>query len=195
MDPLASPWAACYHRESGSQPPPRNATLKSKGDETMSFSFNADEILKMAEQIERNGARFYRSAADAGFDQKISDKLLELAEMEDSHEKIFTTMRGKLDSRETESIAFDPDGETERYLMAMADSNIFDQTVDPSDQVRGKTIEQVLNIALATEKESILFYLGLQDLVSERLGKGKVDGIVKEEMGHVALLKGQLEAL
>ncbi len=161
----------------------------------MSFSFNADEILKMAEQIERNGARFYRSAADAGFDQEMSGKLLELAEMEDSHEKTFTTMRGELDSRETESIAFDPDGETECYLMAMADSNIFDQTVDPSDQVRGKTIEQVLNIALATEKESILFYLGLESFVPERLGKGKVDGIVKEQMAHVALINGYLAAL
>jgi rubrerythrin len=27
----------------------------------MSFEFNADEILEMAEQIERNGARFYRA--------------------------------------------------------------------------------------------------------------------------------------
>jgi len=161
----------------------------------MSFSFNANEILKMAEQIERNGARFYRSAADAGFDQQISDKLLELAEMEDAHEKTFATMRGELGSRETESLVFDPDGETEHYLMAMADSNIFDQIVDPSEQVRGKTIEQVLKIALATEKESILFYLGLKNLVPERLGKGKVEGIVKEEMSHVALINGYIEAL
>jgi len=29
----------------------------------MSFDFSADEILAMAEQIERNGARFYRRAA------------------------------------------------------------------------------------------------------------------------------------
>jgi len=168
---------------------------KSKGDETIPFSLNADEILKMAEQIERNGARFYRSAAAARFDQEINGKLLELAEMEDSHEKTFATMRGELDGRETESLTFDPEGQTERYLMAMADSSLFDQTVDPSDQGKGKTIEQVLNIALENEKASILFYLGLQNLVPERLGKGKVDGIVKEEMSHVVLLKEQLAAL
>ncbi len=46
----------------------------------------------------------------------------------------------------------------------MADSNIFDQSVDPSDKVRGKTIEQVLSIALETEKESILLYLGQETL-------------------------------
>ncbi|MFC2094996.1 ferritin family protein [Candidatus Bipolaricaulota bacterium] len=161
----------------------------------MSLSFNADEILKMAEQIERNGARFYRSAAEAGFDRQISDKLLELAEMEDCHEKVFATMRAELDSKETESLTFDPEGQVERYLAAMADSNIFDQSVDPSDKVRGKTIQEVLAIALETEKESILFYLGLENLVPERLGKGKVDGIVKEEMAHVALINGYIAAL
>ena len=161
----------------------------------MSLSFNAGEILKMAEQIERNGARFYRSAADAGFDQQISDKLLELAEMEDCHEKIFATMRAELDSKETESLTFDPEGQVERDLSAMANSSIFDQSVDPADKVRGKSIEQVLNIALETEKESILFYLGLENLVPERLGKGKVDGIVKEEMAHVALINGYIAAL
>lgn len=161
----------------------------------MSLSFNADEILKMAEQIERNGARFYRSAADAGFDQRISVKLLELAEMEDCHEKTFATMRAELNSRETESLTFDPEGQAELYLAAMADSNIFNQSVDPTDKIRGKTIEQVLSIALETEKESILFYLGLENLVPERLGKGKVDGIVKEEMAHIALINGYIAAL
>ena len=161
----------------------------------MSIDFNADEVFEMAEQIERNGALFYRSASDAGFDQQISDKLLELAEMEDCHEKIFATMRAELDSKETESLTFDPEGQVERYLSAMANSSIFDQSVDPADKVRGKSIEQVLNIALETEKESILFYLGLENLVPKRLGKGKVDGIVKEEMAHVALINGYIAAL
>jgi len=29
----------------------------------MSYDFNADEVFEMAEQIERNGVRFYREAA------------------------------------------------------------------------------------------------------------------------------------
>ena len=31
----------------------------------MAFDFNADEIYEMAQQIERNGAAFYRKAAEA----------------------------------------------------------------------------------------------------------------------------------
>ena len=30
----------------------------------MSYNFNADEIFEIAEQIERNGANFYRTAAE-----------------------------------------------------------------------------------------------------------------------------------
>jgi len=30
----------------------------------MPIPFNADEVFEMAEQIERNGARFYRAAAE-----------------------------------------------------------------------------------------------------------------------------------
>ena len=29
----------------------------------MSYEFNADEVFEIAEQIERNGAKFYRTAA------------------------------------------------------------------------------------------------------------------------------------
>jgi rubrerythrin len=38
------------------------------GELSISFEFNADEILEMAEQIERKGARFYR----AGLKEMIS---------------------------------------------------------------------------------------------------------------------------
>ena len=31
----------------------------------MSYDFNADEIFEIAEQIERNGAKFYRNAAES----------------------------------------------------------------------------------------------------------------------------------
>lgn len=50
----------------------------------MVLDFNADEIFQIAEQIERNGARFYRSAALLGFDKGTKQKLLELAKMEDT---------------------------------------------------------------------------------------------------------------
>jgi len=52
----------------------------------MGYDFNADEIFEMAEQIERNGASFYRKSAESIDDPAEKKLLLDLAAMEDEHE-------------------------------------------------------------------------------------------------------------
>jgi len=162
----------------------------------MAFGFNAGEILQMAERIERNGARFYRRAAEVGgADEETKAALLELARMEEDHERTFTKMREALDTAESRSSTFDPEGETAAYLAAMADGSVFGSEADPVDLVGDKPIEELLKIAIGMERESILFYLGLRDLVPPASGRDKVEGILEEEMSHVALLRGRLTAL
>lgn len=162
----------------------------------MTFNFNADEVLQMAERIERNGARFYRRAAEAcGADARTRNKLLELAEMEDCHEQTFAQMREALRVEESQPVAFDPQCEAVHYLAAMADANVFGPEADPVDLICDKSIGELLKVAIGLEKESIVFYLGLRDLVPAKLGMDKVERILREEMSHVALLRGQLAAL
>ncbi len=55
----------------------------------MSYDFNANDILEMAERIEKNGAKFYRDAAGNVSDSSLKELLLDLASMEDNHEKMF----------------------------------------------------------------------------------------------------------
>ncbi len=162
----------------------------------MSFAFNADEIFRMAERIERNGVRFYRAAAEAAVDDALAERFGELAEMEAVHERTFAAMHADLSSEEKQATTFDPSGETGAYLAAMADSSVFDESTDPTDLVaRATSPAEILRIAIGLEKESILFYLGLKGLVPERLGRDRVERIIEEEQGHVALLNGQLSAL
>ncbi|MFC2099861.1 ferritin family protein [Candidatus Bipolaricaulota bacterium] len=161
----------------------------------MALGFNANEILQMAEQIERNGARFYREAAVSCGDCELKERLLELAKMEDGHERTFADMRAALSGAETQSFTFDPSGDAEQYLMAMADANVFDPDVDLADAVSGMSPEEILDVAIDLEKESIVFYLGLRETVSEKAGKDKVEAILKQEMSHVALLRGYLNEL
>ena len=92
----------------------------------MSIDFNADEVFEMAEQIERNGAKFYRKAADKTSDAATKQELLDLAEMEDQHEKTFAAMRSELSGPEMAVTVFDPEGDAGRYLRAMADGHVFD---------------------------------------------------------------------
>ncbi|MDY6904150.1 MAG: ferritin family protein [Thermodesulfobacteriota bacterium] len=153
----------------------------------MAYDFNIDEILSMAEEIERNGAAFYRSAAKGAPDQATANTLEELAAMEDQHEKTFAHMRAELSVDEKETNIFDPDDESAQYLKALADLRVFhEKTVDLSDMM------SVLNDALDAEKDSIAFYVGMRGLVPEKLGKGRIDGIIREEMGHIVILTDKL---
>jgi hypothetical protein len=68
----------------------------------MSVPPTADEIFEMAEQIERNGARFYRRAAQGFTDSRGRQLMLDLATMEDQHEKVFAGMRAELLQQERE---------------------------------------------------------------------------------------------
>ena len=159
----------------------------------MAVTFSADEIFEMAEQIERNGAKFYRVAAKGISNKEIKGLLEELAEMEAEHEATFASMRAELTSSEQQPSVFDPDDEVGLYLRAMADNRVFDTKTDPSEQLSGReTAEDILNTAIGLEKDSIVFYLGLEDYVPAKSGKGRIKAIIKEEMGHIALLRDKL---
>jgi len=156
----------------------------------MNYDFNADEVLQMAEQIERNGAAFYRECAGNVKDAAAVNLLKELAAMEDEHEKTFAGMRSDLAALEKQGTTFDPDGEAVLYLKALADTKVFfEKTIDTSD------MEEILKASISAEKDSIVFYLGMRELVPEKLGATRVDAIIKEEMSHIKLLSKELVAL
>ncbi|HHE74897.1 MAG TPA: rubrerythrin [Desulfobacteraceae bacterium] len=156
----------------------------------MNYDFNADEILQMAEQIEKNGAAFYRECAGRVADPTAVQLLEKLAAMEDDHEKTFANIRSQLSVQEKESTTFDPNGEAVLYLKALADTKVFfEKSIDTSN------MEDILKSAITAEKDSIVFYLGMKDLVPEGLGALRVDAIIKEEMSHIRLLSNELVAL
>jgi len=158
----------------------------------MSTDFTADEVFEMAEQIERNGAKFYRRAAENSADAAVKDILLELAAMEDNHEKTFAAMRADLSGPEMGVTVFDPEGEAVKYLQAMANGHVFDLS-DPSEKLTGNESKvDVFRTAVGLEEDSIVFYLGMKDLVPGSLGKNRIDGIIREEMSHVVILTQEL---
>jgi len=167
----------------------RTAGRLEEKSESMSIRFNADEVLEIAQDIERNGADFYKRAAELGQSGSARAMLLELAAMEEDHEKTFAEMRSGLTEAERRQMTYDPGEELPLYLQVMADKGVFGKKSEPARAFTGKeTIEEVLRLAIGLEKDSIVFYLGLQELVPERLGGARIEHILREEMGHIATL-------
>ena len=160
----------------------------------MSYDFNAAEVFEMAIQIEKNGAAFYRKAADLQ-QEPANKKFLEtIAKMEDRHKAGFEEMKQTVSDVEKSSTVFDPNEELFSYLKAMADAHGGEGDPRAADQLTGnETMAQIVQTAIGLEKESILFYLGLKDMVPEKLGRDKIDNIIEEEKKHIAQLAGFLK--
>jgi rubrerythrin len=162
----------------------------------MTVNFTAFEIFEIAEQIERNGAKFYRGAATISADKSMQQFFTRLAEMEDKHEKIFADMRNSLQDETDDTKVFDPNNEMVYYLKAIAKSAGWEGKAASRVEFTGsETPIQIIKTAIQAEKASIDYYLGLKEFVSSQTGKNKVDGIIKEEMGHVVTLQKNLEQL
>ncbi len=154
------------------------------------IDFSADDIFRLAEEIEVNGEQFYRKAAQDVGDAGGKDMLLGLAEMEKEHKRLFEQMRAELRGTEKAATAFDPEGEAEKYLKALADIRVFfEKPMDTS------SMENILKAAIQAEKDSIVLYLGMKELVPEKFGKNRIEKIIREEMGHIRQLGGELKKL
>lgn len=154
------------------------------------YDFTADDVFEMAEQLERNGAKFYREAAQHTGNPEYKKLLEALSDMEIEHEKIFVKMRSDLSENEKASTVFDPQNESVLYLRALADTKVFfEKEIDFS------SMKSVLKAAILAEKDSIVFYLGIKEMVPEKFGKDKLDKIIKEEMGHIKILGNELKAI
>jgi rubrerythrin len=159
----------------------------------MSISFYPDEILEMAVHIERNGARFYRQAAQGAQDAEVRELLRGLADMEEKHENFFVNMRANLGKDE---INYNADEQNSLYLKSWADGQVFDLKSDPVKRIKDqKNMEGILKVPIELEKESILFYLGMKNGVNNKTYRDRIEEIIKEEMKHIVSLSAQLSSL
>lgn len=156
----------------------------------MSYDFNVDEVFEMAGQMERNGAKFYNTAAQNAPDAATKVLLLDLAAMEVEHEKTFDALRAELSAKEKAPTIFDPDDEALLYLRALVDTRVFfEKNIDVTSML------DILKAAIEAEKDSIVFYLGMRESVPPNLGRDRLEAIIKEEMSHIRLLSKELVAL
>jgi len=155
----------------------------------MSIFFNADEIFQMGLQIEVNGKAFYEAMVKKSEDIAIQQFFTNLAQWESEHIRFFTKLRESLPDSARRGSGYDPGQELFTYLQATADSHVFIKNQDIHALAsRCSTVMDALDLAMAFEKDSVVFYTLMKKVTPEEFGKKEIDRLIDEEIGHIAML-------
>jgi len=153
----------------------------------------ADDVLKVAEKMEREAGRFYRRAAGTCDDPKLCKLYVELARWERQHVQIFADMREHLAERSRNSGRFNLD-ETDQSSTELPLPLVFD---DRGSRSAGRADAQskadVLRAAIRKEEDTISYYTGLEHFGLGHNDTQVIKAMIREEQQHVRILTQALE--
>ena len=151
----------------------------------MGIFFSGRELIEIAIGIEKNGAIFYDSLAGSTKNPRARDTYKNLADKEREHAVVFQEM---LDSAGESK---PPETYTEQYnlyLRALIDSLVFaDDKVSLKMAQNVNSDAEAIQIGIGAEKDSILFYVEVKELV-RRSDRKVVAKIIEEERAHLRQL-------
>ena len=158
------------------------------------ITFTAGEVFEMAVQIERDGARFYKDAAEFAKDDGKA-LLLRLARMEEDHEHVFDELRDALTDEDNQPISTAGDDEGAQYLRAMVKGKLFQNDVS-RETLASMPINEILKVAINLEKDTIIFYQCIKERATASAETARRIGvIIQQEIGHIMDLTKLLESL
>ena len=151
----------------------------------MSISFSGSELINIAIGIERRGIAFYDIMTRSTENTMARDVFQHLADMEREHAQIFQGMLSEADKYQP-SEAYT--GEYAAYLQALVDSAVFsDNMVTSEITTRVESDIEALELAIGAEKDSILFYYEMRDIMPRGV-QPTVNKIITEEKSHLRQL-------
>jgi rubrerythrin len=162
----------------------------------MIFCFSAGEVFQIGIEIEENGKAFYDKAQKIIEDAGVKGLFADLASQEVEHKKRFELLKAQLPPEVQTATVNDPDNELYSYIRMMADQHVFRSSAEVDEQLsRVKTAADALRLAIQFEKDSVLFFLSMQDATCEDKGRELINMLVKEEQEHLKRLSLQLRKL
>ena len=151
----------------------------------MSISFSGSELISIAIGIERRGIAFYDIMARSIQNAAARDAFQYLADMERQHIQIFQNILSEADKYQI------PDTYAEEYiayLQALVDSAVFTDDLATSEMAtRVSSDIEAVELAISAEKDSILFYYEMKDIMPQR-AQPTVNKIIAEEKSHLRQL-------
>jgi len=147
----------------------------------MSYLLDVKEILEFAVYIEQRGYEFYIGAMKKLSEPRATELFQYLADEEFKHEEFFKKLLGQSGGIKGES----RDPEYQAYLREFCKGHsLADREATAARLAKASGLEEVLDMAMAFEKDSIVFFSELKEIY----GKGNaaaVDKVIHEEMVHL----------
>jgi rubrerythrin len=150
--------------------------------------FSITEIIEMAILIEQSGYAFYDKALRNKYLKPKGKELLEtLRDQERQHEHFFDDM---LNQSDLVPVDFGPDQEiVNDYLKAIINYRIFDNPDAAIKKVNEAKDElDLFKTAIDFEKDTLLFFQGIRDIIKDSNAKVILEKIIKEEISHILWL-------
>ena len=162
----------------------------------MGYSFNAGEVFKVAIQIEENGRKFYEKIQKNIESAEVRALFADLGLQEVEHKKKFEALRAQLPPEATTTTVWDPDNELDQYIKMMADHHVFISGGDINEQIgRLRDASDALKLAIEFEKDTVVFFLSLEEAVAGNKDRELIKSLVNEEMGHLKRLTLELRKI
>lgn len=143
--------------------------------------YSISEVLEMAVQTEKLGYQFYTTMSEKfKTDGELVKLFTLLAAKERTHEKTFTDLKAIVDKKGPEAVDWD---EVSSYMRAFVESEFFlGRGKSLPSMERIKTVKEAVQFALGFEKETLLYFYELRNVVKE---KEMVDEVINEEKSHI----------
>lgn len=147
----------------------------------MPYLLDVKEILGFAVYIEERGYEFYVGAMKKLADPRATAFFQYLADEEFKHGKLFKKMMDE----EGGAVAAEPDPEYQAYMREFVRAHqLGDREAIQDKLARLSTLDDILDLAMGFEKDSIVMFSELKETAS-RENSPALGKVVREEMGHL----------
>lgn len=154
--------------------------------------FNAADVVELALELEKSGEVYYRKVAQRAESPEVKALFEDLAQQEVYHYKTFK----ELAKTTWDQPLMTPESWRDymTYLQVTVQSTFFegqDKALAAAEEVTSE--QEAIRKAMGFEKETLLFFHDLRDMVSEG-DKATLGRIIDEEKKHLRRLAAMLQA-
>ena len=159
----------------------------------MSVVFSGDEIIEMAVKTEETGCDFYRMAEANAASEPLKRLFEELARAELDHKETYLGLKGAIEEP-AQGVPVDWE-DVGKYIQAMTDSSFFlggDKSINLAS--KAATDKDALDFAIEFEKDTLLFFYHIKDIV-KKANQPVVQKIIDEEKIHIRRLSEMKDSI